>query len=241
MSFFGHLGELRKRLLISAIAFVIAGFGAFPFAPALAAFLMKPASHIQFIYTAPAELFISYTRISLMLGLIVSLPILIYQAWAFINPALAKTSRKSLFLALIAGGFLFIVGAAFSYITVLPMTLRFFLSYSMPGVNALYSINDYFSFIVSLGVSFGAAFELPLVSAALGALGLISAGFLRKGRRYAVLIILIVAAILSPPDVLSQVLLSIPMYGLYELSIIVLAAMERGKRRTALSEQAGLA
>jgi len=241
MSFFEHLGELRKRLLISAVAFVVAGFAAFPFAPALAAFLMKPASRIQFIYTAPAELFISYTRISLALGLIISLPILIYQAWAFINPALAKTSRRSLFIALVAGGFLFILGASFAYVTVLPMTLRFFLSYSMPGVNALYSINDYFSFIVSLGVSFGAAFELPLVSAALGALGLISASFLRKGRRYAVLLILIVAAILSPPDVLSQVLLAIPMYGLYELSILVLKATEKGKRRAAITERTELA
>lgn len=241
MSFFEHLGELRKRLLISAIAFVVSGFAAFPFAPGLAAFMLKPASHIQFIYTAPAELFISYTRISIVLGLVVSLPILIYQAWAFINPALARTSRKGLFLALVAGAILFIIGATFAYVVVLPMTLRFFLSYSMPGVNALYSISEYFSFIVSLGVSFGAAFELPLVSAALGAMGLISASFLRKGRRYSVLVILIVAAILSPPDVLSQVLLSIPMFGLYELSIIVLAATEKGKRKTVIAKSAELA
>ena len=241
MSFFEHLGELRKRLLISAVAFVIAGFAAFPFAPALAAFLMRPASRIQFIYTAPAELFISYTRISFALGLIISLPVLIYQAWAFVNPALARTSRKGLLLALVAGGFLFMVGATFAYVVVLPMTLRFFLSYSMPGVNALYSINDYFSFIVSLGVSFGAAFELPLLCAALGALGLISAAFLRKGRRYAVLVILIVAAIISPPDVLSQVLLAIPMYGLYELSILVLNATERARRRPSITVPAKLA
>lgn len=241
MSFFEHLGELRKRLLIAAAAFVVAGFAAFPFAPAFAAFLMKPAVGMHFIYTAPAELFISYTRVSIGLGLVVSLPVIVYELWAFINPALSRISRRSLLLALCAGGILFLIGAAFAYVTVLPMTLRFFLSYSMPGVSPMYSVNDYFAFVVSLGVSFGAAFELPLVTAALGALGLISAKFLKKGRKYSVLLILIVAAILSPPDVLSQVLLAIPMYGLYEVSILVLVAIERRRKRAVVSGEARLA
>jgi len=241
MSFFEHLGELRKRLLVSAIIFVGVGFACFPFAPALASFLMHPAAHIQFVYTSPSELFISYTRIALGLSLAISLPVLIYEAWAFINPAFVKASSRSLFLALVAGGVLFIIGAVFSFVVVLPMTLRFFLSYSLPGVKPLYSVSEYFSFIVSLGLSFGAAFELPLVSAALGVMGLISSAFLKSGRRYAVLVILIVAAILSPPDVMSQVLLAIPMYGLYELSILALTLMEKGRHRPLIESGTELA
>ena len=236
MTFFEHLGELRKRLIIASVALLAASFAAFGFADRIAHFLMLPVSGMTFVYLSPSELFISYTKLALCCGVIIALPVIAYELWAFVQPALKRRERRMLAAAFSAGGFFFAGGAAFAFYVVLPMSIRFFLSYSLPNTQPMFTISNYFSFVFELALSFGAAFELPLVCALLGALGIISHQMLSKGRRFAVLAILIVAAILSPPDVVSQVLLALPMLGLYELSILVLRVI--GAKRVAASAKA---
>jgi len=233
MSFVEHLGELRRRLIVSLLVLVTASLAAFGFAGDLAKLLMRPVAGLSFVVLSPAELFIAYTKLALAAGLLVALPVIAYQVWAFVNPALGRGKRRALAAAFGSGGLLFALGAAFAFEVVLPMTIKFFLSYSLPNTQTLFSIDNYFSFVYELAFSFGAAFELPLVAAVLGALGILSHEILAKGRRYAVLVILIVAAILSPPDVVSQILLAIPMLGLYELSILVLRVSGSRRRRAA--------
>ena len=229
MSLVGHLSELRKRMLIAGGSFIIASFASFGFADSIAQFLMKPASNLTFVYLSPSELFVTYTKLAMLSGLILTLPIIIYEIWAFINPALKKKERRVLAGALFTGGLFFAGGAAFAFFVVVPMTIRFFLSYSLPNTQAMFAISNYFSFLFDLLLSFGAAFELPIICTVLGSLGLISYDLLRRTRRFAIMAILVIAAILSPPDVISQILLAIPMLGLFELSLFILKIM--GARR----------
>lgn len=243
MSFVEHLGELRRRLIISVVTLVLASFACFGYAEPIAHFLMRPVSGLSFVYLSPSELFVTYTKIALFCGLVLSLPIIVYQLWAFVQPALARRERRILAGALTAGGGFFLGGAAFAFYMVLPMTIRFFLSYSLPDTQALFSIGNYFGFIFDISLSFGAAFELPVVCAVLGAMGILSARLLVKVRHWAILGILVAAAVLSPPDVVSMILLALPMLGLYELSIIVLrisgARREREARKAAPAQGLG--
>jgi sec-independent protein translocase protein TatC len=231
MPFVEHLGELRKRIIIALGTFLVSSSVAFGFADKIVHFLMAPVAGMSFVYLSPSELFISYTKLALGGGLIVSLPVIIYEIWAFVQPALKLRARRAIAGTLAAGGLFFVGGAAFAFYVVVPMTIRFFLSYSMPNIQALFSIANYFSFVFDIALSFGVAFELPVICALLGALGILSHELLSKGRRYALLGILIIAAILSPPDVVSQILLALPMYGLYELSILVLRVSGARRRR----------
>lgn len=237
MTFTDHLAELRKRLVVSCAAFLAAGFGCFSFAEKLAEFVMRPAGTLQFVYLSPPELFVSYVKLALVAGLALSLPVILFELWLFVSPALSRRERGSVFLSLFFGAFFFVAGAAFAYYVILPFTIKFFLSYSNPRVEAVFAIKDYFDFVSGLVLGFGAAFELPMAAALLGAFGLLKAELLVRGRSVAVLGIFIAAAILTPPDVVSQVLLALPMLGLYELSILILKVQGRGRaRREALAE-----
>lgn len=239
MSMAGHLVELRKRLLVALVAFLAASIAAFSYAEPLADYLMRPAGDLSFVFLSPPELFMAYVKIALVAGLCVSLPVILHQLWGFVAPALSRRERAGVVLSLLFGALLFALGSAFSFYVILPLTLKFFFSYTSARVQAFISISDYLGFVSGLVFSFGAAFELPMLAAALGALGVLRAETLAKGRRLALLGIFVAAAILTPPDVVSQVLLALPMLGLYELSLVILRIQGRRRdKRLAAAEAA---
>jgi sec-independent protein translocase protein TatC len=227
MTFVDHLSELRKRLFISLIAFIAAFSAAFAHTRQIAEYLVKPAGDLSFVFLAPSELFMTYIKVALFAGLALSSPVMLYELWMFVSPGLTSRERRAVFFALVCGAILFLIGAVFAYYVIIPFMLRFFLSYSFQRVEAFLSINEYFGFVFSLILAFGAAFELPIAAWILGAFGVLKAETLIKYRYVAVLVIFIAAAIITPPDVISQVLLGIPMCGLYELSIINLKILEK--------------
>lgn len=231
MSFFGHLAELRKRLITALSVFLLVSIASFSWSEKLADFIIAPAKAMAFVFLSPPDLFMMYIKIALSMGLIISLPVIIFELWMFISPALLPREKRSIFFSLLAGGGLFISGAAFSYFVIIPFTIRFFMSYQSAYVKPMISINEYFGFVISLALSFGAAFELPVVAGLLGAFGILKAELLIRIRRIAILLIFIAAAILTPPDVVSQVLLALPMIGLYELSVLILKRQEKRRAK----------
>ncbi|MCX7025311.1 MAG: twin-arginine translocase subunit TatC [Spirochaetes bacterium] len=233
MDFVGHLSELRKRLLVSLAAFLVAGAAVFPFAGGLAEFASSPAKGVRLVYLSPPELFMSYVELALAAGLVLSMPVILFEAWRFVKPALDRRERRAVLSAVVAGAVLFASGAAFAFLAVVPLTVRFFLSFSAPGIEAMYSIAEYLDFVTGIVIAFGIAFELPVVAWTLGSLRLVDSLAFAKARGPAVLVIFIVAAILTPPDVVSQLLLALPLVGLYEVSAVLLRVQEAGRvRRT---------
>ncbi|HHV57791.1 MAG TPA: twin-arginine translocase subunit TatC [Firmicutes bacterium] len=219
MTLVEHLVELRKRLIIVAVALVATGAVAYTFAPATRAFFTRPAGSIKLVYLSPTEALTTDIKISFLVGLLVASPLILYQLWAFVAPGLHSWERAQLWPLALASTVLFFAGAAFSYYAVLPLAIRFVLGFATPDLQALFSYSRYISFVTSIILSFGLIFQLPLGVLFLARLGLVTAPGLRRSRRYAILVIFIVAAILTPPDVLSQILMAAPMVALYEISI----------------------
>lgn len=236
MSYLGHLAELRKRLFRSVAVLIVTSAGAFYWVEIFADFLLVPAGNLDFIYLSPPDLFMTYVKLSLSVGLVISLPVILFEIWMFISPALTKVEKRSIFFSLCAGSLLFLIGASFAYYIIIPFTIKFFLGYESARITPMLSITEYFRFLFNLGLSFGAAFELPILSGLLGALGILKAEILIKARRIAILLIFIAAAIITPPDIISQVLLALPMLGLYEISILILKYQGRKRRKRAEKE-----
>jgi sec-independent protein translocase protein TatC len=236
MSYLGHLAELRKRLFRSVAVLIVTSSGAFYWVEIFADFLLVPAGNLDFIYLSPPDLFMTYVKLSLSVGLVISLPIILLEIWMFISPALTKVEKRSIFFSLCAGSLLFLLGASFAYYIIIPFTIKFFLGYESARITPMLSITEYFRFLFNLGLSFGAAFELPILSGLLGALGILKAEILIQARRIAILLIFIAAAIITPPDIISQVLLALPMLGLYEISILILKYQGRKRRKRAEKE-----
>ncbi len=231
MSFFEHLDELRKRLIYIAIAILVATVGCYPFIEQILGFLTRPASDLQLIYTTPAEAFMSQIRLSFIAGVILVMPFLIYQLLAFILPGLHRSEKKFLFLMLFSMTFLFVLGLSFGYFVVFPYALFFFLGFAKEGLTALFSINSYISFAFSFLIAFGFAFQAPLIFWFLGYLGLVSSAFLRMNAKYALLILAIISAIITPPDVFSQIMMLIPLYLLYQAGILLVRLTERKRAK----------
>ncbi len=228
MSLAGHLQELRRRLVISVTA--ILGFSvlAFIFIQKFVDLMLRLSEQFSFVYLTPAELVTAYLKLSVILGLVFASPIILWQVWAFVRPGLTDGERRSGLAALVAGFGFFLLGALFCYVVVLPMTLSFFYGFNAStDITASISFNSYMTFVLGMLVVFGAVFEMPVLSFMLGRFGVIKAQWLRKGRKYAILIIFVVAAIITPPDAVSQIMTAIPMLALYELSAFVCARAEK--------------
>lgn len=239
MPFLAHLAELRKRLLLALAALAAATTASFSFTETLAEYMMHPVAGLSFVYLSPPELFLAYVRIAVLAGLVISSPIILFQIWVFVRPGLLKRERRAVLAGLFAGAVFFAAGAAFSFFVILPFTLRFFLQYATERIEAVFSFGEYVGFVTSLVLSFGIAFELPVLTAILAALGVVTGSALAKARRYAVLLVFILAAILTPPDVVSQILLALPMLFLFELSVIVARRIERRVERRRAKEAEG--
>lgn len=237
MPFLDHLEELRWRIIYAGIALLIGvAIGlALAFKYDLVTILAAPAlpymGGAKLIVTHPVALFSIRIQIAFVIGIGIAAPIIGYQLWAFMAPALHQNERGLVIPVLTAGAILFFIGVAMAWFIVLPMSLKWFYGLAGVSLQPMYEASEYFGFVTNLCLAFGAAFELPLVLVALTALGIVSATALSKSRKFAVLIIWAVAAIISPGDAVTvTIALAVPLYLLYELSVVVGFFIERKRR-----------
>ena len=222
MPFLEHLEELRKRLIRSIIALLVAAAGSFYFADYIVKFIMKPLGDTKLYVTEVAGSFTAYFKISLITGLIVALPYIFWQLWTFISPGLYKREKMMILPIVIASTVLFLLGATFCYYVMLPMTIHFLVNFSGGLITPIITVSSYISFLSMMILGFGAGFQLPIVAYVLGKFGIVSARGLNKARRYAVVILLFLAAFLTPtPDAFTMMMMFLPLYALYEISILV--------------------
>lgn len=221
-----HLEELRKRLIYSIAAVVVGFILTYSFKAKLFDILMGPLTPLlqeggdSMVFTSLPEAFFTYLKVSLLAGIMVAAPVIFYQFWMFIAPGLYTNERRLLLPIVFLSSFFFVGGALFGYFVVFPFAFKFFLSYTGDSISAMLSMKEYLSFSAKLLLAFGLVFELPLVLTALARLGIVTVPFLKKSRKYAVVVFFIGAAILTPPDVVSQVMMAVPLMVLYEISII---------------------
>lgn len=225
MSFLEHLEELRWRILKSLSAVVLFAIIAFINADALIDFLIEPTKNLdtEIILQAinVSDVFMVQLMASLMTGLVFASPVVIYQIWRFIAPAMESSSRWTSVGIVTFGTTFFAGGVTFGYTVLLPFSLRFFSGLGKDMVEANYSIHAYLGYVVWMLFAAGMVFQLPVLSLILTRIGLLTPPFLRHYRRYALVAILVFAAILTPPDPISQILMATPLVILYELSILI--------------------
>lgn len=217
-SFFKHIEELRSRLIKSVGAFVLAFCLCYNFIGKLLPKIIAPAGHL--IFTAPGEAFWAYMILGSVMALVVSSPIIVYQIWAFVGGALRPSEKKFVLIFAPVSLLFFLAGGAFAYFVTVPMAYRFFMSFSSEYLVPMVTVKNYLGFLGHMIVAFGVAFELPLILAFLAKIGIASPEYLRQKRRHAIIIILIVASFLAPPDVMSMFILAVPLIFLYEVGII---------------------
>ncbi len=237
MSLVSHLAEFRKRLIVCAGTLILAMLACLSQAEWVADQMIKKAQEFQFVYISPTELVLSYLKLAFLGGIVLAFPVILYQLWRFIRPGLRKKERQAGLVILTLGLALFVGGAVFSFQIVMPIALKF-----LSGLNAsqtispMVSIESYISFMITTMVTFGLVFELPIVTISLTRIGLLDPKLLRKQRKYIVLAIFIVAALITPPDVTSQVLVAFPMMLLFEISLFLSDLLFR-KRKKRMQEE----
>jgi len=234
MSFLDHLEELRWRILKSIIAVVLASGVGVAFSDRLIEFLVLPLRRLdpppKLIFLKPVGMFIVRMEAALLAGVVLASPVVLYQAWRFIAPGLLEHERRAFPLAIAAATGCFLAGVATAYWVVLPVALRFLVGLGTEYVQAQFDIGQYIGFLLRLCLGFGLVFELPVFSYFLTKLGVLTPGFLQRNRRYAVVGVATLAALLTPPDVASQLLMAGPLLVLYEASIWVSKLAGRGRK-----------
>src|ERR1035437_426841 len=243
MPLIAHLIELRRRLIYSLVAFVIASLICYHFAQDIYAFLVKPLANVlhgedrKLIYTGLTEAFFTYMKLALFAGGVLSFPVVAAQVWMFVAPGLYKNERRAFLPYLVATPVLFLTGAAFVYYFVIPIAWKFFAGFEtfasqnngLP-IQLEARVGEYLSLVMTLIFAFGFCFQMPVLLTLLARVGLVSAQSLAYKRRYAIVGIFTIAAILTPPDVLSQIMLALPLLVLYEISVFLVKLSE--KKRT---------
>ena len=234
-----HLVELRKRLITSAVGVGVCFAVTYAFSEKLFEILAHPLkanlpAGDRLIYTNLPEMFFVYIKTGLVAAVLLAAPFIFYQAWMFVAPGLYRKEKRYLLPFVIFSTLLFVGGALFGYFVVFPFGFRFFLGFSNEYIQALPSVKQYFSLSIKLLLGFGLIFELPVVAFFLSRIGILSADLMRKQRKYAILLIFIVSAILTPPDVITQLMMAGPLLALYELSVIIVKVA--GKKKAASEE-----
>lgn len=234
MSLSGHLRELRNRIAVCVLLLLVAFSVCLSFAPRLVTLLTDEGEKYSYyyVYIAPQELFLVYMNVALIGAVIVCFPMLAYQTYAFCRPGLGRKTRIYTVGALLAGALFFAAGVAFAYYISLPFMLRFLIQFTHEvNVSASISIGEYVSFLLTVFVIFGVVFELPVISVLLTGFGVIKPEWLVKGRRIMIVLIFVLAAIITPPDIVSQIMVALPMLALYELSIVLCRIVGRAKKQ----------
>lgn len=227
MTLMQHFSELRRRVLWVALIFVLCFIFGWWVAPILQQFLTQPLMAVwpdgELLYTGLSDGLMIHFSLATLFSLIVILPVALWHVWAFVSPGLKKSERNVIWPLLIASPMLFLLGAGFAFYFLFPVVFRFFveLNQSAPVPSMLMPVaRDYLTFAIGLLKVFGVAFQLPLVLILLNRIGVLSRMAVLKMRRYAIVFIIVLAAILTPPDVVSQIMLALPMWVLFEISIL---------------------
>jgi len=232
MPFLEHLEELRWTIIRSLLAVVVCAVFAYIYSKEIVDFLHQPAPDVKLIFLSPTEAFMTYLKVAMYSGLVIALPYVSWEFWRFIVPGLLAKERKLVPPIVFFTVICFVVGALFAYYIIIPFGLKFLIvGFQTDYLTANITIGKYLGFVVTMILVFGAVFELPVLAYFLSLIGLLTPQFLRSKRRYGIVIIFIVAAILTPPDMFTQSMLAAPLLVLYEISIWVSAAVQRAKLR----------
>jgi sec-independent protein translocase protein TatC len=223
--FTAHLEELRKRLITCFIAVAVGFALSYGFKEKLFNILTQPLIAVMdqgetLIYTGLPEAFFTFLKVSFLAGLMLASPVIIYQFWMFIAPGLYDREKRLLVPIVLLSSIFFVGGALFGYFIVFPYGFQFFLGFATETIRPMPAMKEYLSFSAKLLLAFGLVFELPLVITFLARLGIVTVPFLKKNRKYALLLFFVGAAILTPPDVVTQIMMAFPLMLLYEISII---------------------
>ena len=239
MTFLEHLEELRRRILWSLATLTVATVVGFFVTTRyeVIAFLTRPIRPLldqgRLAYLHPTEPFMVTLKVSVFVGLVLALPFLFWHFWRFVAPGLLEREKRIFFPAVVASVGLFVSGAALAFFVVLPVGLRFFLGFAQESLEPVITIDRYFSFAVQVTLMFGFVFETPLVILVLSYIGVLSPRTLRRYRRHAIVAMAIVSAILTPADVISMLLMLVPLYLLFEISVALAGVIEKRRERAA--------
>ena len=242
LPFTDHLEELRRRLIISVIAIAVGFIVSYFFSKQLFEILMKPLiislpPKSTLIFTSLPEAFFTYLKVSLLSGIFLASPVVLYEMWAFISPGLYKHEKRYVVPFVLFSSIFFIGGALFGYFVVFPFGFKFFLGFATDYIRPMPTIKEYFGFCAKLLFAFGVIFELPLFVLFLSRIGIVNEKMLRKQRKYAILLVFVTSAILTPPDVMTQLMMAGPLLALYEISIWVAKVFGRKKPDEELEEK----
>jgi len=239
-----HHQELRKRLIRIILAIILATAGAYLFIDQIVAICMQPlftaypALH-KLVYTKLTEAFITYLKLSLLVGIAVSFPVLVYQVWMFVAPGLLDDERRLVRQVVFWSTFLFAGGASFAFFIALPRILVFFMSYAGPNLEPLPKLGLYLTFVARMVLAFGIAFEIPFLMFMTGRSGLVSRNYFRTKRMYFYIAIVVLAFLLTAGELMATALLSFPLFGLYEIGILLGRIFGKEKKTDAAGKQQG--
>jgi sec-independent protein translocase protein TatC len=237
MPFLEHLEELRWTLVRSLLAVTVGAILAYIYSKEIVDFLHRPAPDVKLIFLSPTGAFMTYIKVAMYSGLVISMPYVAWEFWRFIVPGLLSKEKRLVPPIVFFTVVCFLLGAAFAYFVIIPFGLQFLIGgFQTDYLTANITINDYLGFVVTMILVFGVVFELPVLAYFLSLIGLLTPEFLRSKRRYGIVVIFIVAAILTPPDAFTQTMLALPLLVLYEISIWVSAGVRRSKLRKAKAE-----
>ena len=227
MPFFDHLDELRNRVIKSILAMIAGSCIFYTCIDQILSFIIKPVGKL--IFTSPADAFLARLNLTIFGGTFLALPVILYQIWKFIACGLKEHEKKYISRLIPFSLCLFVMGGLFAYFIAIPISMRFFLGFSSNLIVPMITINNYISYVGSLLLAFGIIFEFPLILMFLAKIGIATPTFLIQKRRYAIVIIFIISAILTPPDVFSQLIMAIPLIILYEIGILACKITYREK------------
>lgn len=215
-----HLQEFRKRLIICLVVVAIAALACYNYVDDIIALLSGPAGKLYFMN--PSEVFFTYMEIALYAGILLTVPVLLYEVWAFVAPALWPEERRAVLVILPTAVILFYVGLIFAYYLVIPAAVTFFMGFATQTLQPMFSLESYLSFILALTLPFGFIFELPLIVVFLAKIGLVTGDFLKGKRKILIVIAFIFAAVVSPTtDIFTQTMIAVPLIVLYEISLFI--------------------
>ena len=234
MTLTGHLRELRNRLVICIVCLIVSSLVGLHYAPELVELLtdIGKSYGYSYVFIAPQELLMQYFSIALLAGVCITFPMILYHIWAFVQPGLQKNENFLFLSAIFFGLICFVTGIIFAYKIMLPFMLHFLIGISAgSSITASISVQNYITFLLTIFMIFGIVFELPVISVLLTQMRLLKVEWMKKGRRVIIIVIFLVAALITPPDIVSQIMVAIPMIGLYEISIIICSVLMKFRKK----------